>query len=87
MERETNFHFITTFHNGVMMDSGKVDHRTNERMMKPDCVLHYTTNMRLVANLTCNYVLLNGYESLSNDIIFFSLIRPINIECLQPLFT
>ena len=39
---------LTTFHPGTLMDSGKVDRKTKEKIMKPDVVIDYTKNMRLV---------------------------------------
>lgn len=39
---------ITTFHIGNMMDSGKVTLATDERILKPNCVFDYATNMHLV---------------------------------------
>ncbi len=39
---------LTTVHRGAMEDSGKVDRRTSEPVMKPDAVNDYSINMRLV---------------------------------------
>lgn len=39
---------LTTIHKGEVQDSGKVDHRTRDRVLKPDAVLDYVKNMRLV---------------------------------------
>lgn len=39
---------LSTLHMGEMADSGKTDYRTGERILKPDLVLDYNTNMRLV---------------------------------------
>ncbi len=41
-------HMITTIHTGAMKDSGKYNHRTNEIKYKPDAVIDYNINMRLV---------------------------------------
>ena len=41
-------HMLATEHTREMMDSGKVNHVTNEPIMKPDCVIDYNTNMRLI---------------------------------------
>ena len=41
-------HMITTIHKGQMIDSGKVNRETNEPVMKPNCVLDYNKNIRLV---------------------------------------
>ena len=41
-------HMITTEHAGAMINSGKNDYRTNEPLKKPDCVIDYNVNMRLV---------------------------------------
>lgn len=76
------------FHNGVIIDSGKVDQRTNERIMKPDCVFEQTTNMRLVdkSDLQLSFV-----ECVHKSILrykknfFFLVVRFINTERLQPL--
>ena len=39
---------ITTEHAGAMINSRKNDYRTNEPLKKPDCVIDYNVNMRLV---------------------------------------
>ena len=45
-KREINL--LTTIHTGEKVYSGKDDHNTGENVMKPDVVLDYTYNMRLV---------------------------------------
>lgn len=39
---------LSTFHKGSMVDAGKVDHRTRGPIFKPDIVLDYTRNMKLI---------------------------------------
>ncbi|KAK8372174.1 hypothetical protein O3P69_016192 [Scylla paramamosain] len=39
---------LTTVHTGDLQDSGKVDHHTQEPVKKPDAVIDYNINMRLV---------------------------------------
>lgn len=39
---------LSTLHTGEMVDSGKIDYRTGEPILKPDMVVDYTKNMRLV---------------------------------------
>lgn len=39
---------LTTHHKANMQYSGKIDHRTQEVILKPDVVLDYMKNMRLV---------------------------------------
>lgn len=45
-KREVNL--LTTIHDGTMVNSGKVSHKTNAPLYKPDCVLDYNINMRLI---------------------------------------
>ncbi len=39
---------LSTIHRGRLQDSGKVDHRTREIVYKPDAIMDYVLNMRLV---------------------------------------
>ncbi|CAK9803074.1 PiggyBac transposable element-derived protein 4 [Anthophora quadrimaculata] len=39
---------LSTFYQGVMNNSGKLDHRTGEHIWKPDCGIDYTQNMRMI---------------------------------------
>lgn len=39
---------LSTIHKGEMQDSGKVDKKTQQRVDKPDAVLDYNVNMRLI---------------------------------------
>ena len=39
---------LTTFHKGDMVDTGKVDRLTRERIHKPDITIDYNLNMRLI---------------------------------------
>lgn len=39
---------LSTVHPGNIVDTGKVDFRTGERILKPDAVVDYNVNMRLV---------------------------------------
>lgn len=39
---------LTTVHTGDLQDSGRVDHHTQEPVKKPDAVIDYNINMRLV---------------------------------------
>ncbi|XP_045103527.1 piggyBac transposable element-derived protein 4-like [Portunus trituberculatus] len=39
---------LSTMHTGDLQDSGKVDHNTGEPVKKPDAVIDYNVNMRLV---------------------------------------
>ncbi|KAK3884758.1 hypothetical protein Pcinc_010997 [Petrolisthes cinctipes] len=39
---------LSTFHKGDMTDSGKTNYRTGEQILKPDLIIDYTENMRLV---------------------------------------
>lgn len=41
-------HLLTTIHKGEVVETGKVHHRTQKPIMKPDLVTDYTQNMRLV---------------------------------------
>ena len=41
-------HMLTTEHTGKKVDSGKVDPSTMEPVKKPDCIVDYNKNMRLV---------------------------------------
>ena len=41
-------HMLTTFHKGKMVNSNKVDYKTGEIVQKPDIVIDYTKNMRMV---------------------------------------
>ena len=50
---------ITTVNCGDMLDSGKVNFSTQEKIMKPDVVLDYNQNMRLVDKCDCQ---LSGVE-------------------------
>ena len=50
---------ITTVNCGEMLDSGKVIFSTQEKIMKPDVVLDYNQNMRLVDKCDCQ---LSGVE-------------------------
>lgn len=45
-QRKVNM--LTTIHEGRMVDTGKIDHRTRDRVLKPDVVVDYNLNMRLV---------------------------------------
>ena len=41
-------HLLTTVHKGDMVDSGKLHYRTKKSILKPDVVVDYNENMRLV---------------------------------------
>ena len=41
-------HLLTTVHKGAIVETDKVHHRTKKRILKPDLVVDYTKNMRLV---------------------------------------
>ena len=43
-----DFCILSTIHKGEMTITGKVDHRTHEQIMKPDIIVDYNKNMRLV---------------------------------------
>ncbi|XP_069180183.1 piggyBac transposable element-derived protein 4-like [Procambarus clarkii] len=45
-KREVNM--LTTIHTGEMLDSGKVRYRGDGSLFKPDCIIDYNINMRLV---------------------------------------
>ena len=45
-KKEVNL--LTTIHKGKLIDSGKLNWRTNEKIFKPDTVCDYNINMRLV---------------------------------------
>ncbi|XP_050717184.1 piggyBac transposable element-derived protein 4-like [Eriocheir sinensis] len=44
---------LTTVHQGHMQDTDKEGHRTHERIRKPDAVIDYNGNMRLVDKSDC----------------------------------
>ncbi len=39
---------LTTFHEGKIQGTGKFDYRSNTEIKKPDVVIDYTHNMRLI---------------------------------------
>lgn len=41
-------HLLTTVHKGAIVKTDKVHHRTKNGILKPDLVVDYTKNMRLV---------------------------------------
>ncbi|XP_069166311.1 piggyBac transposable element-derived protein 4-like [Procambarus clarkii] len=45
-KREVNM--LTTIHTGEMLDSGKLRYRGDGSLFKPDCIIDYNINMRLV---------------------------------------
>lgn len=47
------FSILTTLHQGHMVDTPKEDHRTDEPIEKPDAVMDYYINMRLVGKSDC----------------------------------
>ena len=87
-KRDVNF--ITTFHEGKMMDSGKVNHQTQERILKPDCVLDYTKNMRLVDKsdmqisfIDCMRKSVKWYKKLFFHFLDLSLLNAYNLYLIK----
>ena len=76
-------HMITTFHAGKLQNSAKVDRVTGDRIQKPDCVLDYTQNMRLVdkadmqlSTVECIRKSIKWYKKL-----FFHLVDLVVLNC------
>lgn len=65
-------HFSFTFHKGALVDSNKVNHRAQERIMKPDCVY-----MRLIDNSHNIYQVKTGNIDLPLKEFIRSIIRQI----------
>lgn len=77
---------LTTVHRGNMEDSGKVDYKTNEPVMKPDCVIDYTKNMRLVdksdaqiGTVECVRRTVKWYKKLFFHFVDVSMLNAFNI--------
>ena len=39
---------LTTVHTGNLIESGKIDFRTKQAKLKPNCIVDYNKNMKLV---------------------------------------
>ena len=75
---------MTTEHKGQMINSGKVNHSTKKPAMKPDCVVDYNKNMRLVdkagmqiSSVECVRKTAKWYKKL-----FFPFFIRCNAECV-----
>lgn len=69
-------HVLSTIHKGDVIDSGKLHHKTRKPYMKPDVIVDYTQNMRLVDKSDC---MLSGIECVRKSTkwyqkIFFHLV-------------
>ncbi|XP_069167652.1 piggyBac transposable element-derived protein 4-like [Procambarus clarkii] len=56
---------LTTIHTGAMLDTGKDNFQTHNPMYKPDCVIDYNMNMRLVDK--CD-MMLGGVECVHRSV-------------------
>ncbi|KAK3892069.1 hypothetical protein Pcinc_004038 [Petrolisthes cinctipes] len=69
-------HLLSTIHKGEIVETGKIHHRTKNPILKPDVVVDYTQNMRLVDKSDCQ---LSSVECLRKSVkwyhkFFFHLI-------------
>lgn len=81
---------LTTLHHGHMVDTGKEDYRTQERIKKPDVVVDYNINMRLVdksdcqlASLECVRKTSKWYHKLFYHIIDISMLNAYNMYLVK----
>ncbi|XP_069166168.1 piggyBac transposable element-derived protein 4-like [Procambarus clarkii] len=76
---------LTTIHTGVTWDTGKVHFQTRNPMYKPDCVIDYNVNMRLVDK--CD-MMLGGVECVRRSVkwtkkFFFHLMDVAVLNCFN----
>ena len=81
---------LSTIHPGQMLDSGKTDPVTRERVMKPDVVIDYTKNMRLVdksdmqiASVDCMRRSIKWYKKLFFHLVDVALLNAFNLYKLH----
>ena len=77
---------LSTIHRGQMVNTGKVDPVTREAIVKPDCVIDYTKNMRLVdksdmqiASVECMRRTIKWYKKLFFHLIDVALLNAFNM--------
>ena len=83
-------HMLSTIHKGTMVDSGKKDHVTHEPVMKPDVVVDYTKNMRLVdksdmqiGSIDCLRRSQKWYKKLFYHMVDISMLNAYNLYVLK----
>jgi len=61
-------HLLSTIHKGEVVETGKVHYRTDKPIMKPDVVIDYTKNMRLVDKSDSQ---ISGVECLRKSVMYY----------------
>ena len=81
---------LSTIHTGRMVDTGKVNRETQEPIMKPDVVIDYTKNMRLVdksdmqiGSVECVRRTMKWYRKLFFHAIDMSMLNAYNLYKLK----
>ena len=81
-----DFCMLSTIHKGEMTITRKVDHRTHEQIMKPDIIVDYNKNMRLVdksdmqiGTVACLRKSVKWYHKLFFHLIDMSLLNAYNL--------
>lgn len=81
---------ITTFHSGNLENSGKVDYNTGEPILKPDWVLDYNKNMRMVdkydmqlAKVECVRKSIKWYKKLFFHLMDMAILNSYNMYLVK----